>query len=46
MGNRGTRPRDTTSPPEYVEQGAKTRDLSEGTEPVACLCTLRNKKEP
>ena len=46
MGNRWTLPRDTTSPPELVEQAAKTCEPGEGTEPVARLCGLRNEKEP
>lgn len=29
-----------------AERAAKTHDLSEGTEPVACLCSLRSEKEP
>ena len=29
-----------------AERAAKTHDLSEGTEPVVCLCSLRSRKEP
>jgi hypothetical protein len=29
-----------------AERAAKTHDLSEGTEPVVCLCSRRSEKEP